>query len=104
MKKSLTKIFHMLSCNRGIIFFLVLLVLAGCVTVPPKTEKKEISVPSEPQQYLRYIVQRGDTLWKISQMAYNDSRKWEKIYEANKDKIKDVQGLKPGEIIIIPIE
>ena len=104
----------MLSCNRGIIFFLSLVVLAGCATpyrtgigppLPPvEREKPKPTVTDDSPRYLRYIVQRGDSLWKISQMAYNDSGKWKRIFEANRDKIKDVKTLKPGEIIIIPIE
>ena len=104
--------FRMLFCNRGIIFFLSLVILAGCATprrtgigplVPVEKKKATITTDDSPR-YLRYIVQRGDSLWKISQMAYNDSGKWKKIFEANRDKIKDVKSLKPGEIIIIPIE
>jgi len=104
----------MISFNKAIAFFLVLLILSGCATVrrtsqgtvppAPVREKKKPVVTDDSPRYLRYIVQRGDTLWEISQMAYNDSGKWKRILEANRDKIKDVKSLKPGEIIIIPIE
>ena len=100
----LTNIFHMLFCNRGIIFFLSLVILSGCVTAPSIVEKKKTTVTHEAPRYLRYIVQRGDTLWEISHMAYNDSRKWRKILNANRDRIKNTKSLKPGEIINIPIE
>ena len=36
-----------------------------------------------------YVVVKGDTLSKIAQRAYGDARQWRKIYEANKDMIKD---------------
>ena len=106
---------HMLFCRKEIILFLSIVFLAGCATVrrtsqgtvppAPVWEKKTAPVTIEDSPgYLRYIVQRGDSLWKISQMAYNDSGKWSKIFDANRDKIKDVKSLKPGEILIIPRE
>ena len=96
--------FRMLFCKKGIIFFLSLVVLTGCATVRRTSRGTVPPVTDDSPRYLRYIVQRGDSLWKISQMAYNDSGKWKKIFEANRDKIKNVKSLKPGEIIIIPIE
>jgi nucleoid-associated protein YgaU len=83
------------------LIFLILLIGAGCRTIPVKEER---SLPAEPPLYLRYIVQKGDTLWKISQMAYNDSRKWPRIYKANSDKLKSITELKPGEILLIPLD
>lgn len=82
----------------------LVLIFIGCATIPPVTEKRESTPSPEPVRYLRYIVQKGDTLWKIANMAYNDSLKWPRIFQANKDKIKDVHNLRPGEIINIPIE
>ena len=87
----------------GLILFLAFFTLVGCSTLPP-AERKELSTENDSPRYLRYIVQKGDTFWKISQMAYNDSRKWSRIYKANNDKIKDIRDLKPGEILLIPLE
>ncbi len=49
-----------------------------------------------------YIVQRGDTLSKISQKCYGTSQRWKEILDANKDKIPNVNGLKVGTKLVIP--
>lgn len=87
----------------SLILFLALLSLVGCRTLPP-AERKELSTETDSPRYLRYIVQKGDTFWNISQMAYNDSRKWSRIYKANSDKVRDIRDLKPGEILLIPLD
>jgi nucleoid-associated protein YgaU len=50
----------------------------------------------------RYIVAKGDSLSKIAQRAYGDGTKWRKIYEANKDIIKDPDLIYPGQALNIP--
>ena len=49
-----------------------------------------------------YVVVKGDTLSKIAQRAYGDARQWRKIYEANKDMIKDPDLIYPGQSFRIP--
>ncbi len=46
----------------------------------------------------------GDYLWKIAGFSwiYNNPRMWTKIYEANKDKIKDPDLIYPGQELVIP--
>jgi len=51
-----------------------------------------------------YTIQEGDTLQKISKKFYDTYRKWEKIYEANKDTLKNPNKIKPGTVIVIPKE
>ncbi|MEW6009516.1 MAG: LysM peptidoglycan-binding domain-containing protein [Candidatus Omnitrophota bacterium] len=57
-----------------------------------KTKKEEI---------ISYTVQKGDTLQKISQKFYGTVKKWPKIYEANKDKLKTPQKIYPGQVLKI---
>lgn len=52
----------------------------------------------------KYTVQKGDTLQKISQKFYGTTKKWIKIYEANKDRLKGPNKIYPGQIIDIPVE
>ena len=48
-----------------------------------------------------YIVSAGETLPSIAQKLYGDSAQWQKIYEANKDKI--IQGqVQVGQTLVIP--
>lgn len=50
----------------------------------------------------KYTVQKGDTLQKISQKFYGTTKKWSKIYEANKDIMKGPNKIYPGQVINIP--
>ena len=49
-----------------------------------------------------YVVVKGDSLSRIAQRAYGDGGKWRKIYEANKDVIKDPDLIYPGQSLRIP--
>ena len=49
-----------------------------------------------------YTVQKDDTLQKISKKVYGSYGKWYKIYEANKDRIKNPNFVKPGTVLTIP--
>ena len=49
-----------------------------------------------------YTVQKDDTLQKISKKVFGTYGKWYKIYEANKEKIKNPNILKPGTVLTIP--
>lgn len=51
-----------------------------------------------------YRVASGDTLQKISQKFYGTTRKWDKIYKANRDRLKGPDKIYPGQIINIPLE
>jgi len=67
------------------------------------TESEEIKEPQIPQEeFITYKVQKGDTLQKISYKFYGTHKKWKKIFEANKDKIKDPDFIKEGLILKIP--
>ena len=60
-------------------------------------EKKEVRVEI-------YEIQKGDSLWKIAQKFYGDGNKWKKIYEDNKEVIKDPDLIYPGQKIRIVLE
>ncbi len=51
-----------------------------------------------------YTVEKDDTLQKISKKVYGSFGKWTKIYDANKEKIKNPNFVKPGVILTIPQE
>ncbi len=57
--------------------------------------------PAEDQtQY--YIIKSGDTLSAIAQQFYKDANKYPKIFEANREVIKDANLIFPGQKIRIP--
>jgi nucleoid-associated protein YgaU len=49
-----------------------------------------------------YTVKAGDSLSKIAKHLYGDAKQWRKIFEANKDKIKNPDLIYPGQIFTIP--
>ncbi len=49
-----------------------------------------------------YTVAPGDSLSKIAQHQYGNAGLWQKIYEANKDTIKNPDLIHPGQQLIIP--
>ena len=49
-----------------------------------------------------YVVKKGDTLQKISLKFYGTSRRWNKIFKANKDRLKNSDKILPGQVLIIP--
>lgn len=49
-----------------------------------------------------YVVQSGDSLWAIAKKYYGDGSKYTKIYNANKDKIKNPSLIYPGQKLVIP--
>jgi nucleoid-associated protein YgaU len=84
--------------------------LAEAKTKPVVTEEKakpvakplpalsESSVGSGQQ----YTVKAGDTLSRLAMQFYNSMNKWEKIYEANKDLLKNPNYIYIGQKLIIP--
>jgi nucleoid-associated protein YgaU len=49
-----------------------------------------------------YVVQKGDSLSKIAKKVYGDAKAWKKIFEANKDTIKDPDKIQPGQKLKLP--
>ncbi len=49
-----------------------------------------------------YVVQKGDTLSKIAREFYGDPMLYPKIFEANRDILKDPDRIKPGQKLRIP--
>jgi nucleoid-associated protein YgaU len=49
-----------------------------------------------------YTVVKGDSLSKIAKQFYGNAGQWKKIYEANKDQIKNPDVIYPGQTFRIP--
>jgi nucleoid-associated protein YgaU len=49
-----------------------------------------------------YVVVRGDSLSKIAKREYGDASKWHRIYDANRDVIKDPDLIYPGQELKVP--
>lgn len=50
----------------------------------------------------KYTVAKNDTLQKISKKFYGTTKKWMKIYQANKDVLRAPDKLYPGQVLNIP--
>lgn len=72
-----------------------------------KTQSKpqDFTVEEQPQIFKNpkiYIVHQGDTLSAIAGRYYGSTNQWQKIFVANRSRIKDANRLKPGTQLIIP--
>lgn len=60
-------------------------------------------VPAPPVPAERtYTVVSGDSLSKIAKREYGDAKLWPRIFEANKDIIKNPDLIHPGQVLKIP--
>jgi nucleoid-associated protein YgaU len=66
-----------------------------------KAKPKEKYAP-EKKSTRTYTVRQGDTLQEISQKFYGTTKKWRRIYQANKSRIKDADKLTVGTKLDIP--
>lgn len=51
-----------------------------------------------------YVIQEGDSLWKIAQREYGNGMQWKRLWEFNKDAIPNPDRPRKGTKIRIPIE
>jgi nucleoid-associated protein YgaU len=49
-----------------------------------------------------YVVKSGDSLSKIAKREYGNANEWNRIFEANKDVLKDPDKIYPGQTLKIP--
>lgn len=49
-----------------------------------------------------YVVVSGDSLSKIAKREYGNANEWPRIFEANKDILKDPNKIFPGQKLRIP--
>jgi nucleoid-associated protein YgaU len=48
------------------------------------------------------VVSRGDSLWRISRVAYGDGKRYAVLYKANRGLIRDPNRIFPGQIVVLP--
>ena len=67
------------------------------------TTKQPDPEPPAPKEEV-YTVVSGDSLSKIAKRFYGNANDWRKIFEANRDQIKDPDLIRPGQKLRIPKE
>lgn len=81
------------------------LVLSRVETPFKREPKEELLVASEEVAEKRVVavtVQPGNTLWAIAKESYGDGIQYVKVFEANKDRIRNPDLIYPGQIFTVP--
>lgn len=66
-------------------------------------EHEDVLAALEPENVEYYIIQSGDSLSKIAKKYYQNAMEYPRIFEANKEVIKDPDLIYPGQKIRIPL-
>lgn len=70
-------------------------------TAKKKETKKKRTTENKPKTKT-YTVKSGDCLWNIAKKYYGNGAQYTKIYNANRDKIKNANLIYPGQVLTIP--
>ena len=69
---------------------------------PPQPTPPQPAPAPTPAAPRTHTVVAGDSLSKIAKKFYGDSNKWKRIFEANRDILKDPDKIRPGQVLKIP--
>lgn len=68
------------------------------------SEKTPASAPIAKAGAQAYTVKAGDTLGRLAEQYYGTSNKWEKIYDANREAVKNPNYIFIGQKLVIPTD
>jgi LysM repeat protein len=68
-----------------------------------QTSRPAESSPAPKTTSKTHKVVKGDTLWAIAKKFYGNGSQYPKIFNANKDKIKNPNLIYPGQVLTIPV-
>jgi nucleoid-associated protein YgaU len=71
---------------------------ASAPTLPPASSPADVVVDVVHSRH----VERGDTLWGISQRFFGDGTRYRVIYSANSNQIRDPNLIYPGQTFVVP--
>jgi nucleoid-associated protein YgaU len=80
--------------------------MAGNVKGVTEISAENLNAP-EPEVEIKveyYVIESGDTLSKIAKQYYGNAMDYPKIFEANREVIKDPDLIYPGQKIRIPFD
>ena len=78
--------------------------IAGNIQGISEVNISGLKVPEPKEKVEYYIIQKGDTLSKIAKQYYGDANKYPRIFEANREVIKDANLIFPGQKVRIPLD
>jgi nucleoid-associated protein YgaU len=76
--------------------------IAGNVEGVAEVKADQLAAPPQTEQVDFYVIQKGDTLSGIAKQFYGDPNAYPRIFEANREVIKDADLIFPGQKIRIP--
>ncbi len=68
----------------------------------PQPAKAQAAAAGTTSGARSYTVQAGDSLSKIAKEMYGNASEYQKIFEANRDKLSDPDKIQPGQQLVIP--
>jgi len=77
-------------------------VVSGSSSTAPSPSPSGAAAGANAPTARMYIVQGGDSLSKIAKKFYGDANAWKRIFEANKDVVKNPDVIQPGWKLQIP--
>ena len=80
------------------------ILMAGNVLGIEAVRADEVNAPEQTYEVQYYEIKKGDSLWKISKTFYGKGSRYNKIFKANKEVIKDPDLIFPGQKIRIPMD
>lgn len=82
-----------------------IVLMAGNVLGIGEVQAEELEVEAPAVQKVEYyVIQKGDTLWAIAQKHLGSGNKYTKIFEDNREVIKDPDLIYPGQKIRIVMD
>jgi len=76
--------------------------MAGNVEGVSEVKAQELSAPTQTEEVEFHVIEKGDTLWALAKRYYGDGNAYPRIFEANREVIKDPDLIFPGQKIRIP--
>lgn len=76
--------------------------MAGNVQGVSDVSIEDLTAPAASQEFQYYVVEKGDTLSAIAKQFLGNANDYPRIFEANKEVIKDPDLIYPGQKIRIP--
>lgn len=78
--------------------------MAGNVKGVSEVKADGISAPPQQAQVEYYVIQKGDSLSAIAKRYYGNAKDYPRIFDANREVIKNPDLIYPGQKIRIPLE